>query len=56
MGIYQNLYALLEQYIYGGVMTADASLICTLMATMGSVFVVALPFAVVWKVIRLIMG
>lgn len=56
MGIYQNLYTLLEQYIYGGTMTADATLICTLMATIGSVFVVALPFALVWKIIKMIMG
>lgn len=57
MGIYQELYTLIQQYIYGGVeLTADMSLICTLVATMGAIFVVALPFIVVLFIIKLILG
>lgn len=56
MGIYQNIYALLEQYIYGGTLTADAELVCTLASTAGCLFLVSLPFLVVWKVIKLIVG
>lgn len=57
MGIYQNLYALIEQYIYGGVtLTADMELTATLIATAGSIFVIALPFCLVWRVCRMICG
>lgn len=57
MGIYQNLFELIQTYIYGGVtLTADMNLVCTLLSTIGSVFVVALPFCIVWKVISFITG
>lgn len=56
MGIYQNLYNLIVQYVYGNNVPADGELIATLIATAGSIFVVALPFLVVWKVIKLIGG
>lgn len=57
MSIYQNLFDLIHTYIYGGVtLTADMNLICTLIATMGCIFVVALPFCIVWKTIGWIMG
>lgn len=58
MGIYQELYNLIEQYIYGNpeVMTEHMDLVCTFIATAGSLFVVALPFLLVWRVIRMIAG
>lgn len=56
MGIYQNIYALIEQYIYGSNMTADAELVTTLLATAGCVFLVALPFTIVWKIVKMLMG
>lgn len=57
MSIYQNLFDLIHQYIYGGVeLTADMNLVATLVSTIGCLFVVALPFAVVWLVIKLIIG
>lgn len=56
MGIYQNLYALLEQYVYGGTLTTDAELVCTLTATAGCLFLVALPFTLVWRLIKMIGG
>lgn len=57
MGIYQELYTLIHQYIYGGVeLTADMSLICTLVSTVGCLFILAIPFIIVWLVIKLILG
>lgn len=57
MGIYQELYTLLHTYIYGGVtMTADMELTCTLISTAGAIFVVALPFLLVWNVCKTISG
>ncbi len=54
-GIYFSLYALLQQYIYGAdvVLTEHMELTLTLLATAGSLFVVALPFLLVWRVLRL---
>lgn len=53
MSIYQNLYDLIMQYVYGGVTpTADMQLICTLIATIGCLFVVAMPFIIVWFIIK----
>ena len=55
MSIYQNLFDLIQTYIYGGApLTADMSLVCTLIATMGCLFVIALPFAVVLWFVRTI--
>ena len=56
MGIYHNLYDLIVQYVYGNNLPPDGELIATLIATAGSLFVVALPFLVVWKVIKVIGG
>lgn len=57
MSIYQNLLDLIHQYIYGGVeLTADMQLVSVLIATLGCLFVVALPFIVVYWVIRFITG
>lgn len=57
MGIYQELYSLIQTYIYGGIeLTADMSLVCTLIATAGSLFVVALPFCLVWRICRMLCG
>ena len=57
MSIYQNIYDLIVQYIYGGVqLTSDMELVTVTLATMACIFVFALPFLVVWKVIRMILG
>lgn len=57
MSIYQGLYDLVHQYVYGGLqLTTDMELVATLISTMGCVFLVALPFAVVWKIIKMIVG
>lgn len=55
MSIYQNIYDLIVQYIYGGLtLTADMELVTVTLATMACIFVFALPFLVVWKVIKMI--
>ena len=48
--IYFALYELLQMYIYGmdTVLTPDMQLTLTTMATWGSVFVVAIPFVLVY--------
>ena len=57
MGIYQSCYDLVAQYIYGGVqLTSDMSLVATIIATMASVGIFALPFVVVAFVIKLVIG
>lgn len=57
VGIYGNLFNLVHTYIYGGVeMTSDMNLVCTIVATAGCIFVFALPFFVVWFLIKLIGG
>lgn len=58
MGIYQELYNLIAQFIYGSgtQLTEHMDLTTTLLATAGSVFIIALPFLIVWRVIRLIVG
>lgn len=54
MSIYQSIYDIIVQHIYGNpeVLTADMSLVTTLMATLGSVFCFAVPFIVVFWIIR----
>ena len=56
MSIYQSLYDLIQTYIFGGVavLGSNQELICMLIASFGSIFLVAIPFAVVWKLILLI--
>lgn len=54
--IYPQIYLLLQTYIYGAdaVLTGDQTLTLTLMATAACVFLVSLPFVIVWNVIRLL--
>lgn len=55
MSIYQNLYDLIVNYIYGNVpLTSDMELVTVTLATIGCVFVVSLPFIVVWQFIKII--
>lgn len=56
MNIYQSLYDLLNTYVFGGQIVANTNqeLIAILMATAGTVFLVSLPFLVVWRIIRFI--
>lgn len=55
MSMYQSLFDLIHTHIYGSVeLTSDMNLVCTLIATIGCIFVVALPFLVVYKVLTFI--
>ena len=53
--IYPQIYALLQTYIYGVdvVLTGDQTLTLTLMATTACVFLVSLPFILVWQFLKL---
>lgn len=53
--IYPQIYLLLQTYIYGAdaILTGDQTLTLTVMATAASLFLVSLPFLIVWNVIRL---
>lgn len=53
MNIYQNCLDLIHTYIYGGAtLTADMSLVAVTLATCATVFTFALPFLLVWKIIK----
>ena len=55
MSIYQNIYDLIVQYIYGGVqLTADMELVTVFLSTSACVFVFSLPFLLVWKILKMI--
>lgn len=56
--MYQNLYELIDKFIfdYSASTLPNADLVCTLVATLGSIFLIALPFMVVWKVAKMIIG
>lgn len=58
MNIYQSLYDLVNTYIYGGVAnTADSTeLACVLIASIGTLAMVAIPFALCYKIITKIGG
>ena len=53
--MYYELVEILSDFIYGAdaVLTADQNLCLTIIATVGALFVVAVPFLVVWRVIKL---
>lgn len=54
-GAYYHLYALLGEYLYGAdaVLTGDQTLTLTIISTIGALFVIAVPFLVVWRCIKL---
>ena len=55
--MYQSIYTLIHELIYGGVvMTADMTLVCTLLSTFSVVALVAIPFVVVYKVLKAVIG
>lgn len=58
MNIYLTLYDLLTTYIFGGQVVAQSNqeLICILVATAGTLFLIALPFILVWRVCKLLSG
>lgn len=56
-GIYQMAYDLFHTYIYGGVaMTTEMELTTVFLSTLACLFVVAMPFWVVIKITKMIVG
>lgn len=56
MSVYENIFSLISQYIYGNELNEFSELVCTLISTIGCVLISILPFLIVWRVCRLIMG
>ena len=54
-GAYYQLYDLLSGYLYGAdaVLTGDQTLTLTIISTIGALFVIAIPFVVVWNALKL---
>lgn len=54
MSVYQSIYDIIVHHIYGApeTLTADMTLTATLMSTLASVFCFAVPFIVVFWVLR----
>lgn len=58
MNIYQTFYDLINTHIFAGEIVAETmpDLVATLLSTCGTVFVVAIPFILIWKLLSLIGG
>lgn len=52
--IYQQFYTLLNDYIFGSTVVAGTyeDLVCITVSTISCLILVALPFIVVWRIIR----
>lgn len=56
-GIYTALYTLVQNAFYGSSsLTGWQELVLTIIATAGCLFAFAVPFMIVWKVIKMICG
>lgn len=54
MNIYNDFYNIIAEYIYGGeALTPYMELVATSAATIGSLLLLAIPFVVTWKIIKL---
>lgn len=52
--IYQGIYDLIEQYVFGAVQGGTyQELVCIAVSVMAVLFVMALPFVLVYRVIRM---
>lgn len=58
MNIFQSLYDTLNTYVFGNSIVANSvqDLATTLISLIGTIFLVSIPFLVVWKIIKVIMG
>lgn len=55
MTIYQSIYNIIEQYIFGTVQAGShQELVTILMSTFGCILCFALPFVLVWLFIKII--
>lgn len=55
-GAYYELWNIISDFIYGvdAVLTSDQQLTLTIICTLGALFIVALPFVLVWRVLRML--
>lgn len=58
MNIYQSIYDLINQYIFGNSIVANSvqDLATTLIALTACIFTFSIPFLIVWKIIKTILG
>lgn len=58
MNIYQDVYNIITTYLFGGSVPVGSNqeLITIALSSIATIFVFALPFVVVLKLIKLIMG
>lgn len=55
--VYQTIYDLIMSALFAGATATEwVALVVTILATTVTVFVFAIPFIVVWKIIRLFIG
>lgn len=54
-GAYFELWNLISDFVYGAdaVLTSDQQLTLTIICTLGALFIVALPFVLVWRILRM---
>lgn len=58
MSIYNNLFNIIQTYLYGGSITPGSfeELVCILISTIACIWIIALPFTIVLKIIKSIVG
>lgn len=56
MNLYQTCYDLISYYIYADNVPIGSfnELVCVLVATAANIFLFALPFLLVWKILRML--
>lgn len=55
--LYDSAYLMIVEFIYGNaVLTADQTLVATCLATIAAIGVVAVPFFVVYSIMKFIFG
>lgn len=52
--IYHAFYTLLQDYIFGGTVVVGSyeDLVCIIVSTIAALLLVAFPFIIVWRIIR----
>lgn len=53
--MYYQLYSILSDYLYGfgAVLTSEQQLTMTIICTLCVLFIIAVPFLIVWQIIKL---
>lgn len=52
--MYQSIYDILELYIFETVTVGSyQELVCIMLSAIGCIFLVALPFLIVWRIIKI---